>query len=503
MSDTATTQPTPASIGAHTARLALRNTLWVTLGSYATQLIGFSSHLLLTRLLTPDVFGIFAISNFWASMANLRSKSGLHHATIRQPKFDNMTVGTLLVLEIALASITFAIALVMTFIFSSAIYSSEFRWALIAIVAVEFILALAGPYYVALEREMAMSRLTLVTLFATLVGYLVAIVIAYAYRNIWSLLITSPITALITFIGARQLCNKRLPNFAKTNWNFDRSLASELLRQGATVGLALTTLGTILGQFDNFLIGTFVDSTTLGYYTRAYQMANWPNFILTMVITRVGFVTMSRVQHDIERLTHTTRLSFWVLCIVGLPMMLTIIFGASDLTALLYGERWLPSVTFVRVLAPPAIIGAFMTVAFWLSVTFGQKRVTLFMTLAQALALIVFGTLLTWRFGAYGTVIGVWIAMTVGLAIGLVYIHHRIPLNLKDTFGAPLLGTALTALGLLLVSESSVWSNALPIVRLAFVTIISVVGMWSTMLVLRRTDTLERLSYIRRTWHAN
>lgn len=107
---------------------------------------------------------------------------------------------------------------------------------------------------------------------------------------------------------------------------------------------------TVMNQFDNFLIGTFVGATTLGFYDRAYRTSQWPNILLTAALIRVGYLTFAKVQNDIPRLTHAVRLCIWVITTLGTPMALAIFFSAPDLVTVLYTEKWLPSAPFFALL---------------------------------------------------------------------------------------------------------------------------------------------------------
>jgi PST family polysaccharide transporter len=116
-----------------------------------------------------------------------------------------------------------------------------------------------------------------------------------------------------------------------------------LLQQGIPVGLANQGQATIVNQFDNFLIGTFVSPVTLGYYDRAYRLSQWPNVLLTQVLSRIGFLTFAKVQDDLPRLTHAMRLSLWVVTTVGLPIALILALGAAEIVEVLYGPSWATS----------------------------------------------------------------------------------------------------------------------------------------------------------------
>jgi len=159
------------------ARRAVRSTVWVTLGTYLNQLIGFVSILVMTRLLTPEIFGWFSLATFWSTLLSVRAKLGLNYAAIRQPATDGKLMGTYTVLELIAAVSSFGLSIVTGLILLAVGTASEVVMALIVLVTVECFGVLSYPFSMALDKELEVSRLTLVGLIAAMVAYVVAVAI--------------------------------------------------------------------------------------------------------------------------------------------------------------------------------------------------------------------------------------------------------------------------------------------------------------------------------------
>ncbi len=121
------------------ARRAARSTIWVTIGTYLNQLIGFVSVLIMTRLLTPEVFGWFSLATFWSTLLSVHSKLGLNYAAIRQPATDGKLLGTYTALEGIAAISSFVLSIVTGMILLTLGTASEVVTALIVLVTVECI----------------------------------------------------------------------------------------------------------------------------------------------------------------------------------------------------------------------------------------------------------------------------------------------------------------------------------------------------------------------------
>jgi lipopolysaccharide exporter len=479
------------------ARTAVRSTVWVTLGTYLNQLIGFVSILVMTRLLTPEIFGWFSLATFWSTLLSVRTKLGLNYAAIRQPVTDGKLMGTYTVLEVIAAVSSFVLSIVTGLILLAVGTASEVVTALIVLVTVECIGVLAYPFSMALEKELQVSRLTLVGLIAATVAYVIAIGLALAGAGLWSLLAVNIVTSAISIVGIYRVCRQRYPQVFHFKWRYDRAVARRLLADGVPTGLSLAALGNIVTQFDNFLIGTFVSYTTLGYYDRAYRIAHWPNLLLTMVITRIGFLTFARLQDDLPRLTHAVRLSFWVLTTLGVPMALFLFFGAPDVVRVLYGPGWSESAYFLRFLTIYSLLWPFVNIGFWLAVASGQRRTIVVLTATQAALLIVLGVPFTLQWGAQGTLLAVGITMIVAFAMSTRYVFGRVPLTVREVYAAPLAALVISLLSVALVYTVPAWSTLPAILRLVLTAFLGSGIYLLVLFVMRPQEMRERVRYVR------
>lgn len=479
------------------ARLAVRSTVWVTLGTYLNQLIGFVAVLIMTRLLTPEVFGWFSLATFWSTLLSVRTKLGLNYSAIRQPPADGKLMGTYTALEVIAAVSSFVLSMITGLILLAVGTASEVVTALIMLVTVECIGVLAYPLSMALEKELQVSRLTLVGLIAAAVAYAIAIGLAVAGTGLWSLLAVNIVVSLISIVGIYRVCRQRYPQVFHWKWQYDRALAKRLLADGLPTGLSLAALGNIVTQFDNFLIGTFVGYATLGYYDRAYRIAHWPNLLLTMIITRIGFLTFAKVQNDPPRLAHAMRLSLWVLTTCGIPLALFLFFSAPDVVLVLYGPTWSESAYFLRFLTIYSLVWPFVSTGFWLAVALGHRRMVMGFTATQAALLIGLGTPFTLRWGAMGTILAVGITMVVAFSMSTHYVFRHVQLTLREVYAAPLLGLVISLAAIVLVYQVPAWNALPPFIRLGLTGLLSAGIYLAVIFLAQPREMRERASYLK------
>lgn len=482
------------------AQVIVRSTVWTSLGTYANIVLGFGSNLVLTRLLPAHVFGYFAMGNFWTAQLGLRPKAGLNYAAIQQGTLDAELLGTHRALDLALAAGSLLLSSAVAAVLARLGYPPEVVLALVVLMAAECLPALSSTLSMALEKELQVSRLTLLSLLLSVLAYTLAIGLAVSGAGVISLLAINSVMGVLGVGGVYLLIRQRLPHVLQLKWRFNRALAIDLLRRGIPTGLALTTVLGFVSTYDNFLVGTFVGYDTLGFYDRAYRTAQWPNVLLSTVVGRIGFLAFAKVKDDPARLIHAVRLSLWVLLTLGLPMGLFLAFGARDVIAVLYGDAWLASAAYLPYIAIYALSGPFWSVGFWLAVARKDSRTTLLLTLSQAILLLLVATPLTWQFGVTGTLIGVGVTMALALILSVNYLFRTVALNPIATLGPAAVATAIAAACLVGLNAWPSWAALPSLVRLVGVGLAGPGVFLVAIVALRPAEFWERVTYIRQAW---
>ncbi len=482
------------------ARIIVRNTVWSSLGTYANIILGFGSNLILTRLLSAEVFGFFAMGNFWTAQLGLRSKAGLNYAAIQQTTLDAELMGTYLAVDLALAGGSLLLGSAAAAVLAGLGYPPQVVLCVVALMAAESLAAIGGALSMALEKELQVSRLTLLALLLAVVAYAVAIALALSGAGVVSLLAINGVTAVLGLGGVYLLVRQRLPRVLTWRWRFNRQLAGDLLRRGLPTGLSLTTVLGFVTMYDNFLVGTFAGYDALGFYDRAFRTAQWPNVLLTTIVGRIGFLAFAKVKDDPERLRLAVRLSLWVLLTLGVPMGLFLAFGAKDLIALLYGDRWLTSAAYLPYIAIFALAGPFWGVGFWLAVARKDTRTGVILTVSQAATLLVVATPLTWKFGITGTLIGVGATTVLALFLGLRYLFGTVALSPWTTLGPAAVATVVAAVSVWSLNAWPAWAALPSLARLVGIGLAGPGVFLVAVIAVRPAEFWERVTYIRQAW---
>lgn len=468
----------------------------VAITSYFLFGVGFLSNLILTRLLAPADFGIFALGTFFFALVNIRPKVGIEQAFAQHPNSNAESSGTYAALSVASGVASLMLAFIAAPILSAFGYSQSVIIVTLALAGIGVMDSVMGIAWVQLDKALLFARVSLVTALAFPLSYLPAFYLAFNGGGYWALLAQNIAYSILLLIGLWITARRTLPHLWKLRWTFSRMLARQFLRFGVFVGLA-TIFSTIVYQFDNFLVGTFVSVNTLGYYDRAYRIAQWSSILVGSVLTRTAFYAYSRLQNDPVRLTKTAQMSLWIVTTVAVPIALVIFITADDLILFLFGEKWLPSAILLRFLVAYSILRPLLDDASSLFIAVGHPRRTTFVVMFQALALVAAATPLTFSFGAIGTAVGVGSAFVIGLIVTYYFVRRTLPqLSLRDAFVVPFVASAITLFIGLTASQQIHQVIASSFIILIALTLLTLALYFGLTMILRPRVTRERARYV-------
>jgi lipopolysaccharide exporter len=479
------------------AQQVVRGGLWVAASSYFNIAFGFLAVLVLTRLLTPEEFGVFALASFFFALVNLHPKLGLGYAFTQRREMDGRLIGTYVTLEVAAGIGSILLGLAAAPVLHLLGYSADTIWVMLALAGVGLLESAMSAAMVLLDKELRFGYTSLVSSVAFPLSYIPAFWLALHGGGYWSLVSQSGTYALLLLVGMWWMTRRHLAHVWQLRWQFDGRTGAALVHFGVMVGAA-GLAGVLVSQFDNFLVGTFVSLAVLGFYDRAYRVAQWPTLLITGVISRTTFYTYARLQDDVGRLQRTVTMSLWLITTLALPLAIGIFVAAPDLVALLYGERWLPSALFLRFLVAYSVIRPLLDDASALFVAVGKPTRSVAVSVVMAVTLMVVGTPFTLLWGAVGTSVAVGITFLVGLGITYRYVIQTIVLKFAKTLGLPLLATAVTLLLYWLLLRSFDVNSWPLIVRVAAKGIAAPVTYLAIMFALEGREMWERALYVYR-----
>ncbi len=474
---------------------AVRGGLWVALSSYWTIGFGFVANIILTRLLSPEAFGTFALAMFFAQLLRLEPKLGIGYAFGQYRETSGETVGTLLGLNVPIILGGFLLTLLAAPVLVRLGYETLVAQVAIVLALAAMMESAGGLAGIVLDKELRFGPTSLMQSLAFPLSYIPAFWLATHGGGVWSLASQTLTYSILLLIGAWWILGHQLPGIFRTPWRFNPLLAQRFLRFGAGVGLWLMA-GMLFSQLDNFLIGTFAGVTALGYYDRAYRMAQWPGLLFTTLLSRTAFYTYARLQDDRPRLEKTATMLTWAVGMVAVPLAIAVFIAARDIVVLLYGERWLPSALFLQILIAFFVVRPHLENAGVLLNAMGKPARAATLLWAQVGVLGITGLPLTLRWGALGTCGAVGLALLVGIVLASWYIRQELSTNVGSSLLVPLLAGSTTLLGYALLLRWIPLGGLGLLARLLAKAAWTFLAFYALAFALRIRETGERARYV-------
>jgi O-antigen/teichoic acid export membrane protein len=277
---------------------------WSVGGHVFSQLIRLGSNLLMTRLLTPDAFGLLAIVIVLMVGLTLFSDFGLSQNIVRSPNASNPaflnTVWTLQIVQgcaIYLVALATVVAIWVLnehgLVKSGTVYADpQLPWIIAIYALCSVIQGLTSTKIPLLRRDLKLKQIALLELTNQGVALVVMIPLAYLTRSVWALVIgglVSSITGMIlshtVFQGQRnKLC-----------WN--TQFIKEIFGFGRWIFLG-SILGFLVLSGDRLLLSILIDSKSLGIYMIAFLLANAVQNLFQAFGGTVVFSALSEVLRD-------------------------------------------------------------------------------------------------------------------------------------------------------------------------------------------------------------
>ena len=294
----------------------------------------FGVGVLLARLLTPADFGLMSLALIVLGFLRPLGDLGIGRALVQRSNLSGSHVRIAftfsILLGMALTLLVFLGAPLGGLIMRDPRVTQVLR-----VLAFGFLLQSIGVVAGALlQRQLDFKPQFFIDSCTYLFGYaLVAATLALRGWGVWSLVYGGLIQSLLASIV--QLLAVRHP--IRPLWTYLE--LRELLDFGVGASGSLC-INYIALNADNFIVGRWLGVSSLGLYSRAYNLMNLPFSYAAVIISTVLFSAFARVQGERERFQRAYLLMTQLMAMIAGPSMAILAVVAPHLVRALYGPKW-------------------------------------------------------------------------------------------------------------------------------------------------------------------
>lgn len=434
------------------------------------RLLGLAANIVLSRLLSPEAFGIYAITLFLLVLLSFVGDFGLSASLLQQRKAiaedDIRTVFTA-------QQVLVVFMLVVLFLLAPALASSYHLgasgpWFIRLMLVAGFLTSLRTAPTIILERQLRYGQLSIIDAVDFGLFQITAVVLAVIGYGVWSFVLAVLLAKLISTLLAYRLAGWR-PAFG-----FDASRFAGLWRFG--VPFQLSWLTYFLRDYMIPIVGGLLVTTTqVGYLNWALALAAIPGQ-LAQIVGRVTLPAFARYQDEPRALAKAIEQSIRGLAITATPLHLGIVALAPWLIHLVFSDKWLPALPALYLLSVHWS-GANLTSPLVSALNaMGHVRLALVLSATWAAATFALALLLLPGLGFVAFALAYAITM-IGASIAAIAITRRfVPIRLWSEVRAPV-AAAVLACGACFLARQFLPANLPDLVILILTTGAAYVGL--------------------------
>ena len=311
------------------------------------RLLGFFGMLVLARILTPEMFGVFAIANFVVIFFEEVSSLGLSAALLR--KKENVTeieLRTVFFLQQGVVGVSLIAILVLApYIASHYELDADYIWLIRVLGIALFLASLKTIPSILLQRQLRHDLLAVSEVAEYLVYITIAVTMALLDYGVWSLVVATLLRGLVGVIILFRM------SWWTPAFGFDMRTAKEILRFGLPI-----QLGNFSALANNavvpVVVGSYLGTSAVGLVNFAKKLLDAIAHQPLILIGKVQLRVFGRVQDEPERLVRLVETSLFIGGLVTFYMLAMFVSQAELFINLVVTDKWSESLSLIYIAVP-------------------------------------------------------------------------------------------------------------------------------------------------------
>ncbi|OWV84509.1 hypothetical protein ATY79_11325 [Rhizobium sp. R693] len=398
------------------------------LGQLATTGIRLLYLAVLARLLNASDFGLVAMVTVVTGFLERFTHAGLSSATIQKAEISDQQISQLFWVNL-LVGLFLAVTCVSLAPFVARFYDDPRLRLIMIVMASGFVFAALGVQHSALlERDLRYGALSAIDAISQFASAVLGICLALAGWSYWAL-----VAASISSPGIYTLSC-----WIASGWIPKRPRSGVEVRPMLSFGgtLMLNSVVVYAGyNMEKIVLGRFWGADALGIYTRASQLVSIPVTSINAMIGGVFFSVLSRLQDDPAQFRSCFLKGYSIILAFSIPSTLFCAFFADDIILLALGPNWSSAIPVFRLMTPTILVLAIINPTYWLLVSTGRQKRSLYLGLVLS-PWVILATTLGLPYGPNGVAFSYSAAMVLWLFPSIVWGLHGTPISIRALVNA-------------------------------------------------------------------
>ncbi|EDY96715.1 polysaccharide biosynthesis protein [Phocaeicola plebeius DSM 17135] len=322
----------------------INGVFWTALQKYSGLIIQIIVTAILARLLSPEDFGVVAVSTVLIAFFTLFTDMGIGPAIIQKQDLTKEDFNSIFSFTIW-GGLILAILFFITSYPIGIFYKKDSLVLICQILSINLLFAAWNIVPNALiNKNKRFKFIAKRTLTLQVISGIISVFSAFNGLGIYSLLISPILTAVGVFIL----------NYKEYPLEFKLHIHTNSLKKifsYSSYQFLFNFINYFSRNLDKLIIGRYFSMHDLGYYEKSYRLMMLPLQYVTNIITPVMHPILTSLQNDYKNLTDKYNSIIKLLATISFPLGIFLYFAANDIIYIVYGNRWENAIPVFQILA--------------------------------------------------------------------------------------------------------------------------------------------------------
>ncbi len=332
-----------------------RNVFTLISGTAIAQFVSIASLPVLSRLYTPDDFGVFALFMSISSIIALLL-AGRYELAINLPKSDKgglNVLGLSLKLNLIISVILLLLSIILYFVFDYFFEENNIlkKW-LIFIPFIGSFLNIGKIFQNWFVRKKHFKLISYSKVINSVVNNGVAILLGLLALGAWGIFLGNLFGLIVLLLFLAVLFYRNYNKDFKQINKEEMSLLSRKYIDLPRVNSFQSLIDAFQIQGITYLMAIFFSNTEIGLYAMTLRILQAPLFFIISSVTQVFYQKASELYNHKVDIKPLIKKTIKKTLLIALPLIIIVMVFAPSAFALVFGEQWREAGMFARILAP-------------------------------------------------------------------------------------------------------------------------------------------------------
>ena len=358
------------------------NAMWKFADMISNKLILLVITILLARLITPEAYGVVALTMVFIGFSDIFILNGFNIALIRKETVDEIDYSTVTTMSLVFTVFMYLVIFV-TAPYAASFYKSPDLCLVLRIITILlFFRSIVSVIRAKGTRELQFKRMVISAFISNVSAGVIALVLAYLGWGIWALVAQQLLAGFLDMIILMHIFRWHL------SLKISFSVVKGMLK--FTVGVLGTSFLDFLGNnVSSLIIGKSYSTKDLGYYNRANILPETIGLNAYNSINSVLLPTLASLQNDRDAMKRVTRKVMSLTEYIILPMMFGLIGVANVLIPVLLTDKWVSSIPLMYFCCISFAINPIRAIGYNVFYARGDSRLSVNIEILRATLMIV------------------------------------------------------------------------------------------------------------------